>query len=116
MTRALAQWRSMTSAPTGGRDTAIGTFVWTPSTGELHSCALLPALLALDADDERPLLTRIVDRLHRGDIDRLHAAMRVVRSLGSAQSVEVDLTTREGAVRRLRATATRVPEQERATA
>ena len=35
-----------------------------------------------------------------------------MRSRGDAQSVDVDLTTRDGAVRRLRATATRVPEQE----
>lgn len=111
-TRALAQWRSMTSTATGGRDAPVGTFVWTPSTGELRSCPSLPSLLDLDADHDRPLLTRIVAHLHREDIDRLHDVMRHVRSRGDAQSVDVDLTTRDGAVRRLRATATRVPEQE----
>ena len=110
--RALAQWRSMTSTATGRRDARVATFVWTPSTGELRSCASLPSLLDLDADDDRPLLTRIVAHLHRDDIDRLHDVMRDVRSRGDAQSVDVDLTTRDGAVRRLRATATRVPEQE----
>ena len=109
-TRALAQWRCMTS--TGARDARVGAFVWTPSTGVLRSCAALPLLLDLDADDDRPLLTRIVAHLHRDDIDRLHEVMRDVRSRGDAQSVDVDLTTRDGAVRRLRATATRVPEQE----
>ena len=111
-TRALAQWRSMTSTAPGERDARVGTFVWTPSTGELRSCASLPSLLDLDVDDDRPLLTRIVDHLHRDDIDRLHDVMRDVGSRGDAQSVDVDLTTRDGAVRRLRATATRVPEQE----
>ena len=111
-TRALAQWRSMTSAATGERDARVGTFAWTPSTGELRSCASLPSLLDLDADDDRPLLTRIVAHLHRDDIDRLHDVMRDVRSRGDAQSVDIDLMTRDGAVRRLRATATRVPEQE----
>jgi DNA-binding CsgD family transcriptional regulator len=111
-TRALAQWRCMTSTATGRRDARVGTFVWTPSTGVLRSCASLPSLLDLDADDDRPLLTRIVAHLHRDDIDRLHDVMRDVRSRGDAQSVDVDLTTRDGAVRRLRATATRVPEQE----
>lgn len=67
------QWRSMTSTATGGRDARVGTFVWTPSTGVLRSCASLPSLLDLDADDDRPLLTRIVAQLHRDDIDRLHA-------------------------------------------
>jgi hypothetical protein len=38
--------------------------------------------------------------------------MRDVRSRGDAQSVDVDFTTRDGSVRRLRATATLVPEQE----
>jgi DNA-binding CsgD family transcriptional regulator len=111
-TRALAQWRSMTSAATGEREARVGTFVWTPSTGELRSCASLPSLLDLEAHDDRPLLTRIVDHLHRDDIDRLHDVMRDVGSGGDAQSVDVDLATRHGAVRRLRATATRVPEQE----
>ena len=112
ISRALAQWRSMSSAATGESDARIGTFVWTPSTGELHSCALLPRLLELDADDDRPLLVRIVDHLGLGDVGRLHAAMRDVRSRGAAQSVDVDVTTRDGAIRRLRATATRAPELE----
>jgi DNA-binding CsgD family transcriptional regulator len=111
-TRALAQWRSMTSTATGRHDARVGTFVWTPSTGELRSCTSLPSLLDLDADDDRPLLTRIVAHLHCDDIDRLHDVMRDVRSRGEAHSVDVDLTTRGGAVRRLRATATRVPDQE----
>jgi DNA-binding CsgD family transcriptional regulator len=72
----------------------------------------LPSLLDLDAEDDRPLLARIVDHFHRDDIDRLHDVMRDVRSRGEARSVDVDLTTRDGAARRLRATATRVPEQE----
>jgi hypothetical protein len=111
-TRALAQWRCMTSTATGRRDAQVGTFVWTPSTGVLRSCASLPSLLDLDAGDDRPLLTRIVAHLHSDVIDRLHGVMRDVRSRGDAQSVDVDLTTRDGAVRHLRATATRVPEQE----
>jgi DNA-binding CsgD family transcriptional regulator len=102
----------MTSTATGRRDARVATFVWTPSTGVLRSCASLPSLLDLDAGDDRPLLTRIVSHLHRDDIDRLHDVMRDVRSRGDTQSVDVDLTTRDGAVRRLRATATRVPEQE----
>jgi hypothetical protein len=114
-TRALAQWRCMTSTATGRREARVGIFVWTPPTGVLRSCASLPSLLDLDADDDRPLLTRILAHLHRDDIDRLHNVMRDVRSRGGAQSVDVDLTTRNGTVRRLRATATRVPEQ-RATA
>ena len=111
-TRALTQWRSMTSTAPGERDGQVGTFVWTPSTGELRSCTSLPSLLDLDADDDRPLLPRIVDHLRRDDIDRLHDVMRDVGSRGDAQSVDVDVTTRDGAVRRLRATATRAPEQE----
>jgi hypothetical protein len=51
----------------------------------------LPSLLDLDADDDRPLLTRIVAHLHRDDIDRLHDVMRGVRSRGDAQSVDVRL-------------------------
>jgi len=95
--RALAQSRSMASTATGERDARVGTFVWTPSTGEPRSCASLPSLLELDADDDRPLLARIVDHLHRDDIDRLHDVVRDVRSRGDAQSVDVDLTTRDGA-------------------
>jgi DNA-binding CsgD family transcriptional regulator len=102
----------MTSTATGGRDARVGTFVWTKSTGDLRSCASLPSLLDLDADDDRPLLNRIVAHLHRDDIDRIHDVMQDVRSRGDAQSVDVELTTRDGAIRRLRATATRVPEQE----
>ena len=90
-TRALAQWRCMTSTATEKSDARVGTFAWTPSTGELRSCASLPSLLDLDVDDDRPLLTRIVDHLHRDDIDRLHDVMRDVRSRGDAQSVDVDL-------------------------
>jgi DNA-binding CsgD family transcriptional regulator len=93
--RALAQWRSMTSTATGRRDARAGTFVWTPSTGELRSCASLPSLLDLDADDDRPLLTRIVAHLHRDDIDRLHDVMRDVRCRGDAQSVDAGLSARE---------------------
>src|SRR5918994_7135456 len=110
-TRPLAQWRCMTSTATGRRDAPVGTFAWTPSTGELRSCASLPALLDLDADDDRPLLTRIVAHLHRDDIGRLHDVMRDVRSRGDAQSVDVDVTTRDGAVRRPRGAATRVPQR-----
>jgi DNA-binding CsgD family transcriptional regulator len=102
----------MASTATAERDARVGTFVWTPSTGELRSCASLASLLDLEVDDDRPLLTRIVDHLHCDDIDRIHDVMRDVGSRGAAQSVDVDLTTRDGAVRRLRATATRVPEQE----
>jgi Ser/Thr protein kinase RdoA (MazF antagonist) len=54
-------------------------------------------LLDLDADDDRPPVTRIVAQLHRDDIDRLHDVMRDVRTRGDAQSVDVDLTTRDGA-------------------
>jgi hypothetical protein len=57
-----------------------------------------------DADHDRPLLTRILAHLHRDDIDRLHDVMRNVGSRGDALSVDVDLTTHDGAVRRLRAT------------
>jgi hypothetical protein len=62
------------------------------------------ALHDLDADDDGPLLTRILAHLHRDDIDRLHDVMRNVGSRRDALSVDVDLTTRGGAVRRLRAT------------
>jgi hypothetical protein len=57
-------------AATGRRDARVGTFAWTRSTGELRSCASSPSLLDLDADDDRPLLTRIVAHLQRDDIDR----------------------------------------------
>jgi hypothetical protein len=56
----------------------------------------LPSLLDLDADDDRPLLTRTVAQLHRDDIDRLHDVMRDVRSRGDGQAVDVDMTTRDG--------------------
>ena len=80
-TRALAQWRSMTSTATGRRDARAGTFAWTPSTGELRSCASLPSLLDLDADDDRPLLTRIVAHLHRRhrSAPRRHAGRAIPR-------------------------------------
>ena len=99
----------MTPMPTGGRDTRVATFTWTPTTGELRSSEMLVSLLDLDTDDDRPLLKRIVDHLPAADVDRLRDAVRDVRSGVEPQPVEVELVVRNGSVRHLRTTATRAP-------